>query len=78
MWRWLLLPLGLAVAAFAAWTWLAAPGGPPAPGASSGSPAASPRARSGGPGADAGAPLGHIDEDSRRRLERVLEQEGVE
>jgi hypothetical protein len=80
MLRWLLLPLGLVVAAIAAWLLLApaepppvAAGDAPAPRPSASEP---PAARGRAPeGATPDAPMGRIDDASRRELERVLDRE---
>jgi len=77
MWRWLLLPLGLAAVGLAAWLLLARPpDGTPGVAARDAAGRAPPPAdaddRSG-----AGLPLGEIDAASRRRLERVLDEEGA-
>jgi len=69
--RWLLLPLGLAAAAAAAWLLLAAPG-VEAPSEAGGAAA---RATKHPPGP--GRPMSEIDAASRRRLEQVLEREGA-
>ena len=74
--RWLLVPLGLAVAAAAAWLLLSAPAGDPAP-----ARVAPPDVASEPPARRLprlpGAPMGDIDEASREKLDRVLEREGV-
>jgi hypothetical protein len=73
MLRWLLLPLGLAVAGAAGYLLLASPA-PEEPSAPS-RPAASaqpPKAA-----ARPGKPMGEIDDASRRQLEGVLEGEGL-
>jgi hypothetical protein len=80
--RWLLLPLGLAVAGAAAWLLLASPGDGPAPSVASGPAApAKPTARA-KPAVKAPSrsrdPEGIIDEASRRQLEEVLEREGLD
>jgi hypothetical protein len=74
--RWLLLPLGLAVAGAAAWLLLASPGDPSAPPPVASGPSARPKPPPRPPGG-AAEPEGHIDEASRRRLEEVLEREGL-
>jgi len=81
--RWLLLPLGLAIAATAAFLLLAPPAEkPPAVGAGPAAPASPAPARSGAAAparpAGASAPMGEIDDASRRALDRVLEREGID
>ena len=78
--RWLLLPLALLVAVAAGWLLLIAPEAGPVrstpPVASPGSRASSP-APAKSQAKKPGKPMGHIDEASRRELERVLEDEGL-
>jgi len=74
--RWLLVPLGLAVAGAAAWLLLASPGDAPSSAPVAGGPTAHPEAKP-HPASAPRDPEGHIDEASRRQLERVLEDEGL-
>lgn len=75
--RWLLLPVGLGIGGLAAWLLLATPDAvqprrdSPPVGAAPGPKAAPPRER------PSEAPMGEIDARSRRRLEEVLEREGI-
>ena len=73
MLRWLLLPLGLAMAAAAAWLLLAAPDGSPSLEASRGGDSTGAAPSTSG----VGKPMGEIDDASRRKLEDVLEREGI-
>lgn len=81
--RWLLLPMGLVLAGFAAWLALSpsTPSEARAP-AVSASPerarAADRPARTVELGAPRGEPHSHIDEASRRELDALLEREGLE
>ena len=81
MLRWLLLPLGLAVAGAAGYLLLASPSSdrvstsghaPQAETSRPTAPARPPKV-SAGPG----RPMGEIDDASRRQLESVLESEGI-
>jgi len=87
MLRWIVIPLGLAAALAAGWLLLTStPEDPTLPPPREAAPDRAPRGAAPGEGAARDpsggtpddAPEGHIDEASRRELERVLEREGVE
>lgn len=77
--RWLLLPIGLAVAGLAAWLLLSTPTPRTAPPVGAPPGAAGPAENDPPPGwRRPAAPEEHIDEASRRQLDAVLEREGID